>query len=81
MKVLKSALIGILSGASIFALTFFVSTTYYDFENKTYDMRFYFKILFRGKVKTINDIIIVDIDEKSLTKLGRFQPGMIRSIL
>lgn len=89
MKVLKSVLIGVLSGASIFAVTFYVTTTYKDFENKTYDLRFIYKLnkfsfgrdieksrkihYIPRKVKTIDDIIIVDIDEKSLTKLGRFQ--------
>jgi len=50
-------------------LTTLYQPFYFDFENKTYDIRYGFRI----RRQNYEDITIVDIDVRSLEKLGRFQ--------
>jgi adenylate cyclase len=44
-----------------------------DFEAKTYDLRCNYEVRLRDKKLEMEDIIIVDIDERSLEKLGNFR--------
>ena len=70
MKKIKKQNVSIVLIFLLFFLHFFLSNVeiikYFD--NKIID--FYFQI--RGKIPTTNNIVIVDIDEKSLQKYGRW---------
>ncbi len=63
---------GLIITLGVFFLTLLLSVYqpfYLDFEHKTYDLRYQFKV----KKQNFEDIAIVDIDVRSLEKLGRFQ--------
>lgn len=71
----------VLWGLGAGTVTIFVSlvlgqTVSYDitqsFENKTIDWRFAYRERLRGETSIIEDIAIVDIDERSLEKYGQF---------
>lgn len=83
-KVIKKGLIGIVIGVVVGVILSLVTQPGYfpilpeiigDFEAKTYDMRFSteYNLTEANKRKKINDIIIIDIDERSIDSLGRFQ--------
>ena len=61
--------LGISCGLVIFAITSIFLYLYYPLELKTYDLR----VLLRTKRQAHDDIIIVDIDDHSIEKLGRFR--------
>lgn len=77
----NAVLLGILSAIFIFGFTSFFKATYDKFERATYDVRFLLRRY--GATTEIKDIVIVDIDEKSLERLGRFQnwPRLYHSII
>ncbi|MCP4634142.1 MAG: CHASE2 domain-containing protein, partial [candidate division Zixibacteria bacterium] len=66
-------------GAALLAMFFTVilgETLFFDifqsFEHKTLDWRFSYRIRLEGEQPPIEDIVIVDIDERSLEKYGQF---------
>lgn len=66
-------LIGLISVSAVFLLTkFTVLRNLFDsYEAKTYDYRFRFKTR-EFRLHSIDDVIIVDIDLKSLYRLGNY---------
>ncbi|MDZ7262183.1 MAG: adenylate/guanylate cyclase domain-containing protein [candidate division KSB1 bacterium] len=76
-NVLKGLLFGVLSALVVIGVTEILAPDIFDkFEAKTLDWRYQRKIeklWEKRKGATIDDIIIVDIDDRSLEKLGRFE--------
>ncbi|MEW6685234.1 MAG: adenylate/guanylate cyclase domain-containing protein [Candidatus Edwardsbacteria bacterium] len=72
----KKRIMGPLLGTGIALLVIFITflfpKLYSDFENKTYDLRFFLKVGPPG-IEDIDDVVLIDIDEKSVAELGRFQ--------
>ena len=62
-------ILGLSCGIVIFAITSIFLYLYYPLELKTYDLR----ILLKTKRHAHDDIVIVDIDDHSIEKLGRFR--------
>jgi adenylate cyclase len=71
-KALLGAGLGLLAGAIVLLITR-VLPAFESFENKTFDLRYQRKLRSQSEDAKIEDIIIVDIDNRSLEKLGRFQ--------
>jgi adenylate cyclase len=71
-KALLGAGLGLLAGAIVLLITR-VLPAFESFENKTFDLRYQRKLSNQRGDEKIEDIIIVDIDNRSLEKLGRFQ--------
>ncbi len=71
-KALLGAGLGLLAGAIVLLITR-VLPAFESFENKTFDLRYQRKLDYQRSDAKIEDIIIVDIDNRSLEKLGRFQ--------
>jgi len=61
-------LLGLLSSLFIFSITFFFPNIFRDWELKTYDYR----IRFRGGIETYPDIVLIDIDDRSIDAIGRW---------
>ncbi len=68
MRLLSNLLLAVLSFIIILLISIY-QPLYLDFENKTYDLRYGLKV----SKKNFEEIVIVDIDARSLEKLGRFQ--------
>jgi hypothetical protein len=71
----KKTRVGALIGIGVVAAIVGVSTLFplfQDLENKSYDLRYRLKVGTIGE-QNIDDVVIVDIDDASLAKLGRFQ--------
>lgn len=69
--IFKYNLPGVVIGIIVFLVVIFLSYSFYIFEElelKTLDLRFHF----RGKKPPPSDIIIVAIDEKSISQFGRW---------
>lgn len=62
-------LLGLSCGLFIFAVTSIFLYLYYPLELKTYDLR----VLLRTRRHPHDEIVIVDIDDHSIEKLGRFR--------
>ncbi len=71
-KALLGAGLGLLAGVIGLLVTSLLAA-FESFENKTYDLRYQRKLSYQSGDAKIEDIIIVDIDNRSLEKLGRFQ--------
>ncbi|MCI0691218.1 CHASE2 domain-containing protein [candidate division KSB1 bacterium] len=71
-KALLGAGLGLLAGAIVLLVTG-VLPAFESFENKTFDLRYRRKLDYQRSDAKIEDIIIVDVDNRSLEKLGRFQ--------
>lgn len=71
-KALLGAGLGLLAGI-IGLLVTSLLPAFESFENKTFDLRYQRKLRYQSRDAKIEDIIIVDIDNRSLEKLGRFQ--------
>lgn len=68
-KIVIPTLIGLLSGLFIYLLTTIFLYTYYPLELKTYDIR----IFLNTRKHKSEKIVIIDIDDLSIKKLGRFR--------
>lgn len=68
-RVLMPLVLGIACGLIIFAITSIFLYLYYPLELKTYDLR----VLLKTKRHPHDEIVIVDIDDHSIEKLGRFR--------
>jgi adenylate cyclase len=69
-KILSGALLGLSSAVIIFIIARFVAADLFsNYEAKTYDWRMQRKIADRH---TIEEIMIVDIDQRSITNLGKY---------
>ncbi len=69
--IFKNNLPGVVIGIIVFLVVIFLSCSFYifeEFELKTLDLRFHF----RGEKPPPSDIIIVAIDEKSISQFGRW---------
>jgi adenylate cyclase len=66
-------LVGTLVGMLIFIVVSIFDASYVDFERQAYDLRYWWKPSLRGREGRLDDVVIVDIDERSLATLGRFQ--------
>ncbi|MGH7596488.1 MAG: CHASE2 domain-containing protein [bacterium] len=71
-KALLGAGLGLLAGVIVLLITS-VLPAFESFENKTFDLRYQRKLDYQRSDAKIEDIIIVDVDNRSLEKLGRFQ--------
>ncbi len=70
-KIMSGALLGIVAAVVVWLLAkYFAPNLFYTYEAKTYDWRMTKK--FSPDMPTIDDIIIVDIDERSNQKLGKY---------
>lgn len=65
------ALVGIAVVAAVLAVSSLVPGLFQGLENKTYDLRYRLRVGQMGE-QDLDDVIIVDIDDVSLAKLGRF---------
>ncbi len=65
------ALVGIGVVAAVLAISYLVPGLFQGLENKTYDLRYRLRVGQMGE-QDLDDVIIVDIDDVSLAKLGRF---------
>ncbi|KPJ53865.1 hypothetical protein AMJ39_03005 [candidate division TA06 bacterium DG_24] len=72
-RVLRCVLVGTFVGTAIFLIVSLFDALYVDFERKAYDLRYWWKPALRGREGRLDDVVIVDIDERSLATLGRFQ--------
>jgi adenylate cyclase len=76
-KALLGAALGLLAGIIVLLVTDLVFVkAFRNFEAKTVDLRFPYRLEFlkaQRQDANIEDIVIVDIDNRSLEKLGRFQ--------
>jgi adenylate cyclase len=70
-KKTTGALVGIAVVAAVLAISYVFPTLFQGMENKTYDLRYRLRVGQMGE-QDIDDVIIVDIDDHSLAKLGRF---------
>ncbi len=68
-RILIPLLLGVACGLVIFAVTSIFLYLYYPLELKTYDLR----VLLKTKKQPHDDIVIIDIDDPSIEKLGRFR--------
>lgn len=64
-------LVGIAVVAAVLAVSYLVPGLFQGLENKTYDLRYRLRVGQMGE-QDLDDVIIVDIDDVSLAKLGRF---------
>jgi adenylate cyclase len=71
LKKLLFIITTILTVTIFISIYLFLSNDYKTFDNKIRDALF----LTRGHIKTTNSVVIVDIDEKSLSKLGQWPWG------
>lgn len=72
-KIFAGILLGAISGVLIWLLANFVlSDLFYSFEARTYDNRVMSKVQ-DVRPQSIEDIVIIDIDGRSESELGRFQ--------
>ena len=72
-KIGAGLLLGALSGALVWVLAEFVlPDLFYSFEARTYDNRVITRIQ-DVPAQSIDDIVIIDIDGRSESELGRFQ--------
>ncbi len=71
-RVLIGILIGVLSAAVIVVFTqyLFLKSTFDGFEAGSYDLRFRYRAR-AFKIHTLDDVIIIDIDQRSIYNLGR----------
>ncbi len=76
-KAFLGAALGLLAGAIVLLVTdVLLEPAFRNFEAKTLDLRYPWRLNFlkaQRQEANIEDIIIVDIDNRSLEKLGRFQ--------
>ena len=76
-RLLTGIALGILAAVTIILFTYILfPTVFHKFELQTLDMRFSRKISLLEEKRDgakVEDIVIVDIDNRSLNKLGRFQ--------
>jgi adenylate cyclase len=70
-KKTTGALVGISVVAIILAVSYLTPGLFQGMENKTYDLRYRLRVGQMGE-QDIDDVVIVDIDDISLAKLGRF---------
>jgi adenylate cyclase len=70
-KKTTGALVGIAVVAAVLAISYLFPSLFQGMENKTYDLRYRLRVGQMGE-QDIDDVIIVDIDDQSLAKLGRF---------
>jgi len=69
-KILSGALLGFVSAIVIFIIARFAANDlFYTYEAKTYDWRMQRKVMDQP---TIEDIVIVDIDQRSISNLGKY---------
>jgi adenylate cyclase len=75
-KIVLGAGLGLLAAAVVLLITnFLFPTVFRNFEAKTYDFRFFSKVEYlheQRQGENIEDLVIVDIDNRSLEKLGRY---------
>ena len=71
-KTIMGLLLGLSVGAVVYLVGLLFPTLYEDFENKTYDLRFSWHVTGPSPLQALEDVIIVDVDEESIAKLGRF---------
>jgi len=64
-------LIGLVVGGAIFGLGWAWPRAYQDFENRTYDLR-YSWFIGPPRAQNLDDVVIVDVDTRSLDVLGKF---------
>ncbi|MCK4546584.1 MAG: adenylate/guanylate cyclase domain-containing protein [Candidatus Eisenbacteria sp.] len=71
-RALIGVLIGIAAAVAVIILTehLFLKSTFDGFEAGSYDLRFRYRAE-RFKIHSIDDVIIIDIDQRSLYNLGR----------
>jgi adenylate cyclase len=76
-KILLGAALGLLAGIIVLLVTdVLLQKAFRNFEAKTLDLRFPYRLNYlktQRQEASIEDIVIVDIDNRSLEKLGRFQ--------
>lgn len=72
-RIKTGLLLGVVTASVIVLLSPLLSGVYQDFENKTYDLRFDMHVNTPWARKTIDQVVILDIDEESIARLGRFQ--------
>ncbi|MFQ5868823.1 MAG: CHASE2 domain-containing protein [Candidatus Zixiibacteriota bacterium] len=72
-KIIRGGLLGLGGFAVIFVLNLtFVGDIFEAFESKTYDWRYRYKLRFLKSDTKIEEIVIIDIDQRSLDRYGRF---------
>ena len=72
-KILAAALLGLLSAVFVWLLAKYVAPDlFYSFEARTYDWRMLTNIGDRDKNDVIEDIIIIDMDGRSVSELGKY---------
>ncbi len=76
-RIITGMIIGTVTALLFAAFTQFLFVELFiSMENKSYDMRYIWKYKMQDKSemknKTINDIVVVDIDDRSMAKLGRY---------
>jgi len=72
-KIIRGGLLGLGGFAIIFLLNLtFVGDIFEAFESKTYDWRYRYKLRFLKSEAQIEEIVIIDIDQRSLDRYGRF---------
>lgn len=73
---------GFLVGVAVAAVVIYISTPnmplsftkiFQVWENKTYDLRYFMQLGGETNREDIDDVVIVEIDDESLARLGRFQ--------
>ncbi len=70
-KILSGALLGFIAAVAVWVLAKYLAPElFYTYEAKTYDWRI--KKKFTPDMPTIDDVIIIDIDERSNQLLGKF---------
>lgn len=70
-KKTTGALVGIVVVAVVLVISYLFPNLFQGMENKTYDLRYRLRVGQMGE-QDIDDVVIVDIDDQSLAKLGRF---------
>ncbi|TET66944.1 MAG: CHASE2 domain-containing protein, partial [Candidatus Zixiibacteriota bacterium] len=72
-RIIRGGLLGLGGFAIIFVLNLtFVGDIFEAFESKTYDWRYRYKLRFLKSDTKIEEIVIIDIDQRSLDRYGRF---------
>lgn len=72
-KILSGVFLGIVSAILVWIVVKYLAPDlFYSFEAKTYDWRITKSIADRSKNEVIEDIVIIDIDGRSVSELGKF---------
>jgi adenylate cyclase len=72
-KVARGGVLGLAGFAIVFLLDLtFVGDIFEAFESKTYDWRCQYKLRFLDSGSQIEEIVVIDIDQRSLDRYGRF---------